>query len=293
MTRGQHDVPLIDEPREIDGEPAKDAWATALSETVTQVQDRWSLRIGEPFQPGGRTAWVAPVRRLGSEDAALKIAWRHTEAVHEAEGLRCWGGDGAVRLLAVEEFELSIALLVERCVPGTALSPLPEQEQDIVIAELLRRLWIMPPSGHPFRSLEVMCDGWADEFKSHWDEDRSRLDQELVDEAIRLLRTLPSTAERSVLLCTDLHAGNVLAAEREPWLVIDPKPYVGDPCFDGVQHMLNCEERLVADPQALAARMATLLEVDEERVLQWLFARCVQEALHWPQLGDVARRITL
>lgn len=36
----------------------------------------------------------------------------------------------------------------------------------------------------------------------------------------------------STLLCTDLHAGNVLAAGRESWLATDPKPYLGDPTYD-------------------------------------------------------------
>ena len=54
-----------------------------------------------------------------------------------------------------------------------------------------------------------------------------------------------------MLLSTDLHAGNVLAARREPWLMIDPKPFIGDPAFDPIQHMLNCESRLVADPTCL------------------------------------------
>jgi streptomycin 6-kinase len=40
-----------------------------------------------------------------------------------------------------------------------------------------------------------------------------------------------------VLLCTDLHADNILAALRAPWLVIDPKPYAGDPAYDVRQHM--------------------------------------------------------
>jgi streptomycin 6-kinase len=40
------------------------------------------------------------------------------------------------------------------------------------------------------------------------------------------------------LLATDLHTGNVLAAQRQPWLMIDPKPYVGDPCYDLGQHLL-------------------------------------------------------
>lgn len=104
---------------------------------------------------------------------------------------------------------------------------------------------------------------------------------------MELWRELPSTAQRSVLLATDLHAGNVLASGREPWLVIDPKPYVGDPAFDALQHMLNCD-RLTPEPQRLAERMARLLELDPERVTQWLFARCVLESLDQPELARVA-----
>src|SRR5215207_7784436 len=37
---------------------------------------------------------------------------------------------------------------------------------------------------------------------------------------------LSRSAPTDVLLATDLHAGNVLRARREPWLVIDPKPFV-------------------------------------------------------------------
>ncbi len=94
-----------------------------------------------------------------------------------------------------------------------------------------------------------------------------------------------------MLLCTDLHAGNVLAAEREPWLVIDPKPYVGDPTYDVLQHMMNCSERLQAAPHDLAWRMADLAGLDRDRVLLWLFARCVQESADWPELAQVARPI--
>jgi len=61
---------------------------------------------------------------------------------------------------------------------------------------------------------------------------------------IQLFRMLPTTANKTVLLCTDLHAENVLAAEREPWLVIDPKPHLGDPTYDALHAMLNCGNRL-------------------------------------------------
>ncbi len=67
-----------------------------------------------------------------------------------------------------------------------------------------------------------------------------------VQAGIALFRSLPATADRQVLLCTDLHADNILAARREPWLAVDPKPYAGDPAYDVLQHMLNCEDRLAA-----------------------------------------------
>ncbi len=106
-----------------------------------------------------------------------------------------------------------------------------------------------------------------------------------------LFRTLPDSAERQVMLCTDLHAGNVLAAQREPWLVIDPKPYVGDPTYDILQHLINCEDRLLADPDALLGTMTALTGLDPERSRLWLFARCVQESIGMPWLAEVARKL--
>jgi streptomycin 6-kinase len=104
-----------------------------------------------------------------------------------------------------------------------------------------------------------------------------------------LLRELPRSADRNALLATDLHADNVLSSQREPWLVIDPKPFVGDPAFDAVQHMLNCDARLAADPAGLADRMARLLDVEAARVRLWLFARCAQESLHDATMREPAR----
>jgi streptomycin 6-kinase len=245
------------------------AWLAGLPGTVRELAKRWSLGVGEPFQPGGSTAWVAPVVDAVGTELVLKVVCRHTEAAHEADGLREWDGNGAVRLYAVQEFDDTVALLLERCVPGTTLTCRPEPEQDMVNAGLLPRLWREPAPGHRFRP-QVMCDEWAAEFEQKAASGRAPLDPGLAREGIKLFRTLPATAARQVLLSTDLHAGNVLAAEREPWLLIDPKPYVGDPTYDVLQHILNCDDRLRADPPALARRMADLLDLEVDRVLLWL-----------------------
>lgn len=275
----------------MDSEDGGRAWLASLPVAVAHFEQRWSLRLGEPFQPGGQTAWLTPARNAAGADLVLKLAWRHPEAEHEAAGLRLWDGTGAVRLYATEEFGHTVALLIERCVPGTTLASRPETEQDSVIAGLLRRLWLEPGPGHPFRPLQEMCDAWADEFERKAAPHPGMLDLGLAREGIRLFRTLPRTADRTVLLCTDLHAGNVLAADREPWLMIDPKPYVGDPTYDLLQHLLNCEERLVADPNGLVRKMSDLLGLDADRGRLWLFARCVQGSLDSPELAEVARLI--
>jgi streptomycin 6-kinase len=75
------------------------------------------------------------------------------------------------------------------------------------------------------------------------------------------------------VLVTDLHADNVLRAKSEQWLVIDPKPFVGDPAYDATQHLVNCTARLRSDPLGIIRRMSDLLGVDDERVRLWTFAR--------------------
>jgi streptomycin 6-kinase len=231
---------------------------------------------------------VAPVGGDGRE-LVLKVGWWHTEAAHEADGLRLWNGDGAVLLHGQHVAGNTSALLLERCAPGSLLAEvLPEPEQDVVVAGLLRRLWREPPDGHPFRPLQLMCDEWATEFEEKLAAAPGAVDPGLARAAMELFRGLPSTASRAVVLCTDLHAENILAAEREPWLVIDPKPYVGDPAYDPLQHMLNCSERLARDPHGFVRRMADLLDLDADRLTRWLFARCVQESIDAPDLRDVA-----
>jgi len=266
-------------------------WIRDLPRLIDRIEEQWELDVGDPFEPGGQTAWVAPVRDEMGTDLVLKLMWRHMEAENEADGLREWHGDGAVQIYRAENLDdTTTAMLLERCRPGNSLADLSQSEQDTVIARLLLRLWRLP-STVQFRPLQTMCDAWADEFEEKYARGNVRIDAGLVGDGIALFRGLPHSSARDVLLCTDLHAENVLAAEREPWLVIDPKPFFGDPSYDVLQHMLNCQERLLTDPRALVRRMADLLDLDAERILLWLFARCVQESPDQPVLADVARRI--
>jgi len=269
-------------------DPARQRWVERLPDVIGQMAEQWELELGEPFEPGGACAWVAPARSASGERLVLKVGWVHPEASHEAAGLLFWNGNGTVRLHASELLGDCVAMLLERCEPGAMLAEVPEPDQDEILCELLPRLWREPPVGHDFPSLQEMCERWAREYEAKTD--RPRLDPGIERAGIELFRTLPGSADRQVLLATDLHAQNVLAAQREPWLAIDPKPHVGDPVFDLLQHMINCQ-RVVTDPAGLARRHAELAGLDAERLLLWLFARCVQESPEWPELAEVAVRL--
>lgn len=269
----------------------RESWLETLPGVVTDIERAWSLTVGQPFEPGGQTAWVAPAVTTTGDQRVVKIGWRHYEAEHEADGLRAWGGNGAVMLYDFAEYPHTNVLLLERCVPGRVLASESELRQDVVIAELLRRLWIAPPAIGNFRSLAEVGERWANQCDAELNAGKIPMDPALAAEGVAVLRSLSASARDQVLLCTDLHADNVLSAQRAPWLVIDPKPFVGDPAFDVVQHLLNCPERLHDDPLGLVERVADLADVDHDRVRLWLFARCVQESSEEPALVAVARRL--
>jgi streptomycin 6-kinase len=268
--------------------PARTAWLEALPAALRELERRWSLTLGVPFAQAS-AAWVAPVSRADGTRAVLKVGMPHMEAEQEIDGLRVWNGDPAVFL--VEADEALGAMLLERCEPGTRLREEVETEQDRVIAGLLRRIWQAPVPPHVFRPLSEMTKYWRDETRSQID---AWPDPGLVRQGLELFDELPRTATRHVLLATDLHAGNVLRARREPWLVIDPKPFVGDAAYDATQHLLNGRERLRSDPLGTIHRFADLLGVDEERVRAWMFARTAAEPRDdWSDdwRADVARAI--
>ena len=241
--------------------PERAAWLQRLPATLRDLERRWSLILDAPFDSAEVScAWVAPAARANGTSTILKLGMPRMEGEHELHGLRFWNGNPTVRLLEADD-ELG-AMLLERCEPGTALRGLPESEQD----------W----SGETMQDLE-------------WWPDRG-----LVPEGPWLFKQLPRTAPIEVLLATDLHAGNVLRSKREPWLVIDPKPFVGDPAYDATQHLFNCSARLHSDPDGTIHRMADLLGVDRERVRLRTFARAAAEPRDDWRNGDsmaIARAI--
>jgi streptomycin 6-kinase len=235
-------------------------WRTNVAELVTDCCERWDLRAGEPYVPGA-AGHVVRVECADGTPAVLKIFWPHREAEHEADALERWGGDGAVRLLARDD-ERS-ALLLERCEPGWFLST--HDDPLGVLIDLLPRLW---RSGEGFPSLAEEADWWLEQDLADLPDTRLR------DAAVQYLRELAPTQGEQVLLHQDLHGENVLAAQREPWLVIDPKPLAGEREFSVAPIVRSAElGHSKRDAWYRLDRLCAELDLDRDRALGWTVAQ--------------------
>lgn len=273
--------------------PKRQEWLHSLPAMLEELTSRWSLRIDAPFDHANVTcSWVAAVLRADGTPAVLKLGMPHMEGADEMHGLRFWNGDPTVQLLEADD-GLG-AMLLERCLPGYMLRSELEEKQDLVIATLLKRLRRRSTSlngMHAFRHLSELLNAWRQETL---DQAQYWPDAGLVREGLQIFQTLGRPAPADTLLATDLHAGNVLRSQRKLWLVIDPKPFIGDPPYDVVQHLYNCEARLHADPRGMVKRLGELAEVDVERLQLWTFARAAADPrAEWgnPLWMDIARRL--
>jgi streptomycin 6-kinase len=216
---------------------------------------------------------VAPARTADGVDAVLKVQAPHRESEHEAAALELWDGDGAIRLLAHDPEHH--ALLLERCVPGTPLAEAGRQDGALdVFVGLLPRLW--KPAGAPFRPLAEEAAWWLEHLEETWEQAGKPFEQRLLGAALEALRELPPTQGEQVLLHQDLHGDNVLAAQREPWLAIDPKPLAGEREF-GLAPIIRSFElgHSRRDVVHRLDRLSSELGLDRERARGWAIGQTV------------------
>jgi streptomycin 6-kinase len=219
------------------------------------------------------------VTTADGEQAVLKVQQPHRESEHEAVALQLWDGDGAVRLLDSEPEEH--ALLLERCVPGTPLSAAGGEAALDVFVELLPRLW--KPTGAPFGTLAAEAAWWAESLEETWERFGCPFERRLLDAALEALSQLPRTQGQQVLLHQDLHGDNVLAAAREPWLAIDPKPLTGEREF-AVAPIVRSTE-LGHSRRAVIGRLDRLtseLGLDRERARGWTIGQTIAWGVDGP-----------
>ncbi|MEV3901768.1 aminoglycoside phosphotransferase family protein [Mycobacterium sp. NPDC050551] len=235
---------------------------------LDDLVDEWRLRPDGDAIRALDTA-VLPVRASGAP-AVLKTGG----AEHAHLVLRRWNGDGAARLLRADPHRR--AVLLER-LHAQSLVSLDDTAACEAVARLYRRLHV--PAMPQLRSLTDLLDDWADEFAAL---PRSApIPHRLVEQAATLCREL-ATHPADHVLHGNLHYGNVLAADREPWLAISPDPVNGDPAYEIAPMLWHRWDELTGNPRfGVQRRFYTLIDtagLDEDRARAWVIVRVVREA---------------
>jgi streptomycin 6-kinase len=263
--------------------PEWQAFLDRLPALVADLLGEWGLTVDGP-SAHGFGALVVPVRTTAHRPAALKVTWPHEEAEHEHLALQHWHGRGAAQLLRADPHRF--AMLLERLHPED-LGDLWDVEACEVVGALYGRLHVAPPP--QLRTLASYAEGWAAELDALPRD--APLPRRLVEQAASLGRDLSrDEASGGRMIHGDLHYANVLAADREPWLAIDPKPLNGDPHYEIAPMLWNRWDELVSGPRSirdgLRLRFHTLVDVagfDERRARDWVVVRSMVNALWWLQ----------
>jgi streptomycin 6-kinase len=261
----------------------------ALPRVMATLCERFELTaIGAPWS-GGWVGYVVPAERGDGTPAVLKLSLGDEECVLEADALALWDGDGAVRLL--DRVTEPNAMLLERCQPGTPLQALPDREAAISVAcGVLRRLERPLADGHPFLPVARLAGRYGDWIPTEFRRLGSAFDPGLAALAAELCTSFARDQSPPFLVNRDFHLGNVLAAQREPWLTIDPKPLAGPRAFD-TGHLLRdlLPSRLATGIIGrTVARLADELQLAPADVRDWALVRSVENALWCLDDGDDA-----
>ncbi|MFB6679792.1 aminoglycoside phosphotransferase family protein [Streptomyces sp. NPDC056390] len=268
------DIPdgLVESQYTYAGEPGR-AFIAGLPARVEEFVERWDLRVDGPAMHG-MAALVLPVVRGDGTPAAVKFQILDEETEGEPVALRLWDGDGAVRLL--EHDDATGTMLLERLDSGRMLDSVEDSRKAVlVIAELLARLTSRPAPEGMRRLSDIAADMLA-QVPSALAAVPGPVDRALLADCAAAVREVAGEAGDR-LLHWDLHFENVLAAEREPWLAIDPKPLAGDPGFDLKPAIDN---RFDADEVVWRFdAMSGVLGLDRERARAWTLGRVLQDSL--------------
>jgi streptomycin 6-kinase len=247
------------------------AWIAALPALVDRLCRRWRLQVEDAVAARGYHGMVVPVSR-GAERCVLKLTWPAERTIDEAGALAAGRGRGAVLLL---EADPAVgALVLERLDATRTLHSLDLRAAAQVAGRLLRRLAIPAPEG--VRPLRAVAGALGGSLPGR----QARLGRPVPEGWLAIAGGLAHELGASAgdrLVHADLHYGNVLAGNREPWLAIDPKPVAGDP-EHAVAELLWTRADELEDPEAIRRLLAVLAasgELDDEKARGWAIVRCV------------------
>jgi streptomycin 6-kinase len=247
------------------------AWLERLPALLAEYEHRWSLTVQPPFELSYN--YVAPAVHADGTEVVVKAGVPNPELLSEMAALRFYDGRGICRLLEADEAQG--VMLLERLRPGTPLATVAnDDEATLIAAGMMEQLWRPLPADHPFRPLASWTAG-IEKLRQEFEGGTGPFPAELVEAAERLRADLLASPGETVLLHGDCHHWNILRAERQPWLVIDPKGVAGEAIYETSSFLYNRLPEPLGSAHAgrvLARRtdiLAERLGFDRKRLIAW------------------------
>lgn len=268
------------------GEDGAD-WMRSLPRILDDLASRWNITIKDPFQDMTYN-FVAPAVREDKNYVVVKVSVPNRALNNEIAALQAFDGRGAVKL--IEALPEEGAFLLEQLRPGEPVLQLEDDETATSIAsEVMRQLW---KSGLPDGDFPSITDwaGGLQKLRERFDGGTGPFPTKLIETTEVLFRDLLSSMDEATLLHGDLHHWNILSAEREPWLAIDPKGVVGEPAYEVGAWLRNPFPNILTFDDAknvIARRLDQFVEhliLDRDRLLAWGISQAVLAA--WWSFDD-------
>jgi streptomycin 6-kinase len=257
--------------------PRGDKWFEELPNIIGTLEKQWCIQVGDPY-PGIEYNFVARANGQNGSPLVIKIAppFETVEIHGEARFLRVRDGNGAIRL--IEHDRALKAILIERAEPGKALHEEFENAPADCIDPAIRVLkQILKPVPTDMSDM-VTLDVWFNNFRRY---DTTDFPARMAERAFEIYERLSKQTDKIFYIHGDYHLGNVVTAQREPFLAIDPKGIVGHVGYDIAVFLINLErwQRNKPGVNELLNRtvrsFASAFDLSEVEIREWVFAHMV------------------
>ena len=256
------------------------SWVAALPGALVELAERWQLTLHSPFNLSYN--YVLPATRDDGTTAVLKIGYPNPELRTEMEALRLYNGRSACQLL--DSSPTQYAMLLEHIQPGQPLWSLENDEAETgIAAHLMQQLWqpVAPEDQSIFPSLAQWTQALL-RLSDYFDDGFGPFPRRLVETAVSLRAELLADNISPRLLHGDFHHENVLTAQRQPWLALDPKGVIGDPAYEVGAYLYNPITENVLAQNLVTRRIdqfSEILHIDRQRLISWGIVQAVLSAV--------------